>query len=99
MPRAGRNKTILLIVEGQRREPQLLERELEVFGLADHREIVPLEMDIRALLDFIDNQCEGAYEDIDLREVVADYLGDRADDASELGAILCREYTDVLLVF
>lgn len=99
MPRAGRNKTILLIVEGQRREPQLLERELEVFGLADHREIVPLEMDIHALLDFIDNQYEGAYEDIDLREVVADYLGDRADDASELGAILCREYTDVLLVF
>lgn len=101
MPRAGRNKRILLIVEGQRREPQLLERELEleVFGLADHREIVPLGTDIHALLDFIDNQYESAYEDIDLREVVADYLGDRADDASELGAILCREYTDVLLVF
>ena len=99
MPRVGRNKRILLIVEGQRREPQLLERELEVFGLADHRKIVPPGTDIHALLDFIDNQYEGAYEDIDLREVVADYLGDRADDASELGAILCREYTDVLLVF
>lgn len=99
VPRAGRNKRILLIVEGQRREPQLLERELEVFGLADEREVVPLGTDIHALLDFIDNQYGGAYEDIDLREVVADYLGDRDDGASELGAILCGEYTDVLLVF
>lgn len=70
MPRAGRNKRILLIVEGQRRELQLLERELEVFGLADEREIVPLGTDIHALLDFIDGEYGGAYEDIDLCGVV-----------------------------
>lgn len=99
MPGAGGSKRILLIVEGQRREPQLLERELEVFGLADEREIVPLGTDVHALLDFIDGEYGGAYEDIDLRGVVADYLGNRADETSELREVLGGEYTDVLLVF
>lgn len=99
MPGAGGNKRILLIVEGQRREPQLLERELEVFGLADEREIVPLGTDVHALLDFIDGEYGGAYEDIDLRGVVADYLGGRADGTPEHEEALGGEYTDVLLVF
>jgi len=41
-----------------------------VFGLADEREIVPLGTDIHALLDFIDGEYGGAYEDIDLCGVV-----------------------------
>lgn len=99
MSKSGAAKRILLIVEGQRREPQLLERELEVFGLADERKIVPLGTDIHALLDFIDDEYEGAYEDIDLREVVADFLDGRVDDAPRLEEALSGEYTDVLLVF
>ena len=44
-------KNVLLIVEGAKREPQLMERMFESFGLADDHQIVPVEINVHDFLD------------------------------------------------
>lgn len=44
-------KNVLLIVEGAKREPQLMERLFNSFGLADDHQIVPVEINVHDFLN------------------------------------------------
>lgn len=50
-------KNVLLIVEGAKREPQLMERMFDSFSLADDHQIVPVEINVH---DFLDSSFKNA---------------------------------------
>ena len=88
-------KNVLLIVEGAKREPQLMERIFESFGLADDHQIVSVEINVHDFLDKLFQEYGCDFEAIDLRSVVAELLSDK-DDATQL---LESSFTDTLLIF
>lgn len=88
-------KNVLLIVEGAKREPQLMERIFESFGLADDHQIVPVEINVHDFLDKLFQEYGCDFEAIDLRSFVAELLSDK-DDATQL---LESSFTDTLLIF
>lgn len=89
------DKNVLLIVEGAKREPQLMERMFESFGLADDHQIVPVEINVHDFLDKLFQEYGCDFEAVDLRSFVAELLPDK-DDATEL---LESSFTDTLLIF
>lgn len=88
-------KNVLLIVEGAKREPQLMERIFESFGLADDHQIVPVEINVHDFLDKLFQEYGCDFEAIDLRSFVAELLSNK-DVATQL---LESSFTDTLLIF
>ena len=88
-------KNVLLIVEGAKREPQLMERMFDSFSLADDHQIVHVEINVHDFLDKLFQEYGCDFEAVDLRSFVAEVLPDK-DDATEL---LESSFTDTLLIF
>lgn len=88
-------KNVLLIVEGAKREPQLMGRLFESFSLADDHQIVPVEINVHDFLDKLFQEYGCDFESIDLKPFVAELLSDK-DDAAQL---LESSFTDTLLIF
>lgn len=88
-------KNVLLIVEGAKREPQLMERIFESFSLADDHQIVPIEINVHDFLNKLFQEYGCDFEAVDLKPFVAELLPDK-DDATEL---LESSFTDTLLIF
>lgn len=88
-------KNVLLIVEGAKREPQLMELMLDSFSLADDHQIVHVEINVHDFLDKLFQECGCDFESIDLKSFGAELLSDK-DDAAQL---LESSFTDTLLIF
>lgn len=88
-------KNVLLIVEGAKREPQLMERMFDSFSLADDHQIVHVKINVHDFLDKLFQEYGCDFEAVDLRSFVAELLPDK-DDATEL---LESSFTDTLLIF
>ena len=88
-------KSVLLIVEGAKREPQLMERMFESFSLADDHQIVHVEINVHDFIDKLFQEYGCDFEAVDLRSFVAELLSDK-DDATQL---LEASFTDTLLIF
>lgn len=88
-------KNVLLIVEGAKREPQLMGCLFESFSLADDHQIVPVEINVHDFLDKLFQEYGCDFESIDLKPFVAELLSDK-DDAAQL---LESSFTDTLLIF
>ena len=88
-------KNVLLIVEGAKREPQLMERMFESFGLADTHQIAPVEINVHAFLNKLFQEYDCDFEAVDLKPFVAELLSDK-DAAARL---LESSFTDTLLIF
>lgn len=76
-------KNVLLIVEGAKREPKLMRRLFESFGLADDYQVVPVEINVHDFLDKLFQEYGCDFESIDLKPFVAELLSDK-DDAAQL---------------
>ena len=85
-------RKILLIVEGEKGEPRLLGRLLELLNKSSGYAFVSFRTNIHELLRVIDEEYDGDYENVDLRSLLA---ARHPDDANLLNA----SYTDVVLVF
>lgn len=88
-------KNILLIVEGAKREPKLMRRLFESFGLADDYQIVPVEINVH---DFLDKLFQEYYCDFDGLELV-DFVADLLPDKRKAARLLETNFTDTLLIF
>lgn len=87
------SRKILLVVEGTRAEPRLVERLLQVYGLDVRYEVVSYDTNIHVLYN--DMFSEG--EDADMLSLT-EVLKEREADP-EKRAILEEDYSDTLLVF
>lgn len=67
-------KNVLLIVEGAKREPQLMERMFESFSLADDHQIVHVEINVHDFLDKLFQEYGCDFEAVDLRSFVAEFF-------------------------
>ena len=88
-------KNVLLIVEGAKREPQLMGRLFESFSLADDYQIVPIEINVHDFLNKLFQEYGCDFEAVDLKSFVVELLSDK-DDAAQL---LESSFTDTLLIF
>ena len=88
-------KNVLLIVEGAKREPQLMERLFESFDLSDNHQIVPVKINVHDFLNKLFQEYGCDFEAVDLKPFVAELLSDK-DDAAQL---LESSFTDTLLIF
>lgn len=88
-------KNVLLIVEGAKREPQLMERLFESFGLADNHPIVRVKINVHDFLNKLFQEYGCDFEAVDLKPFVAELLPDK-DEAAQL---LESSFTDTLLIF
>ncbi len=86
-------KKILAIVEGEKKEPELLEKLLSIYGL-HNRKIVPYKANIYDLYDKLFAMYGDELENIDIQE----FLKELSQDES-LIKILNERYTDILLIF
>lgn len=68
------DKNVLLIVEGAKREPQLMERMFESFGLADDHQIVPVEINVHDFIDKLFQEYGCDFEAVDLRFFVPSFF-------------------------
>lgn len=88
-------KNILLIVEGAKREPKLMRRLFESFGLADDYQIVPVEINVHDFLDKLFQEYDCDFDGLELVDFVADLLPDKRKAAR----LLETNFTDTLLIF
>ena len=88
-------KNVLLIVEGAKREPQLMKRLFESFGLAENHQIVPVKINVHDFLNKLFQEYGCDFEAVDLKPFVAELLSDK-DDVAQL---LESSFTDTLLIF
>lgn len=86
------SKNILLIVEGKKREPDLIKAMFKVYGLADTFEIFSFKTNIHALYELLNKNGGNAGFDLilSLKSIC------KTDEEKE---ILCKTYTDIVLVF
>lgn len=88
-------KNVLLIVEGAKREYQLMERLFESFGLADNHQIVPVEINVHDFLNKLFQEYGCDFEAVDLKPFVAELLPNEKAAAR----LLESSFTDTLLIF
>lgn len=88
-------KNVLLIVEGAKREPQLMERLFNSFGLADDHQIVPVEVNVHDFLNKLFQEYGCDFEAVDLKPFVAEHLSNEKAAAQ----LLESSFTDTLLIF
>ena len=86
-------KKILAIVEGEKKEPEILAKLLSIYALRD-REIVSYKANIYDLYDKLFSLYGDNVENVDIQEFLKEISCN--DDAQE---ILNDRYTDILLVF
>lgn len=89
----SKNRSILLIVEGERTEPKLVERVLEVYGIKDVEGVYPYGTNI---YDLWHRMFEGMDDLDDLSLTLT--LRERETDP-EKRKLLDRDYSDIILVF
>lgn len=86
-------KKILAIVEGEKKEPEILRRVLDISGLKQ-REIVSYKSNIYDLYDKLYSEYGDTIDEVDIQEFLKEIHPD-----PESQAILNGNYTDVLLIF
>ncbi|MGN8835557.1 hypothetical protein ACTNCI_00945 [Mitsuokella jalaludinii] len=86
-------KKILAIVEGEKKEPEILRRVLDISGLKQ-REIVPYKANIYDLYDRLYSEYGDTIDDVDIQEFLKEIHPD-----PESQDILDGNYTDILLIF
>lgn len=89
----AREKSILLVVEGKRREPLLMGSLLSRLGIADDYRIVSFETVIYQLFEYL-----GSYGDVGDVDLV-NALRELFDKDPEKRGLLDCDFTDVVLVF
>lgn len=90
---AGKTKKrTLLVVEGEKREPALLNCAFQAFGLDGERCIVPVCINIHALLDILRVEYRDDYDNIDLISILREHFPNASENLS-------GRFTDILLVF
>lgn len=88
-------KNILLIVEGAKREPQLLKRMFDAFGLLDDYQIVSVAINVHDFLNKLYQEYGCDFDGVALVDFVADSVSGRRERAR----LLETSFTDILLVF
>ncbi len=88
-------KNILLIVEGAKREPQLLKRMFDAFGLLDDYQIVSVEINVHDFLNKLYQEYGCDFDGV----TFADFVADSVPDKRERARLLETSFTDILLVF
>lgn len=84
---------LLLVVEGGKVEPRLMERCFELLNLKGvSYEIVPFCTNIYQLIRYVDEKYDGDFESIDVRAILRELYPERA-------ALLEGSFTDIVLVF
>jgi len=91
------NRNILLIVEGKREEPKLVESLFKAFVTDAIYSIYSFETNIHALIEIIVNDYDGDYENLEIRGVLVDMLSD--EDEQTKSMLLYTKFTDVILMF
>ena len=86
-------KKILAIVEGEKKEPEILRRVLDISGLKQ-REIVSYKANIYDLYDKLYSEYGDTIDEVDIQEFLKEIHPD-----PESQAILNGNYTDILLIF
>lgn len=86
-------KKILVIVEGEKKEPEIMSRVLDAYSLSN-REIVSYKANIYDLYDHLHEAYDDQIEDVDIQE----FLKEMHPDA-ESAVLLDDNYTDILLIF
>ena len=89
----SRGRSILLVVEGEKAEPALMRRALEVYGITDVDEVYSYGANV---YDLYRRMFEGADDAEDLSLTLV--LRERENDPDKR-ALLDREYSDIVLVF
>ena len=87
------HKKILAIVEGEKKEPEILRRVLDISGLKQ-REIVSYKANIYDLYDKLYSEYGDTIDEVDIQEFLKEIHPD-----PESQAILNGNYTDILLIF
>lgn len=86
-------KKILVIVEGEKKEPEILRRVLDISGLKQ-REIVSYKANIYDLYERLSSEYGDTIDEVDIQEFLKEIHPD-----PESQTILDEKYTDILLVF
>lgn len=89
------SKKILAIVEGEKKEPELLHRLLDIYSIHD-REIISYRANLYDLYDKLIDEYSDDIDDIDLQQFL---LEQNLDPNKKTEQILNARYTDILLVF
>ena len=87
------SKKILAIVEGEKKEPEILRRVFDISGLKQ-REIVPYKTNIYDLYDRLYGEYGNAIDEIDIQEFLREIHPE-----PEMQSILDEHFTDILLIF
>lgn len=87
------SKKILAIVEGEKKEPEILRRVFDISGLKQ-REIVPYKTDIYDLYDRLYGEYRNAIDEIDIQEFLREIHPE-----PEMQSKLDEHFTDILLIF
>lgn len=87
------SKKILAIVEGEKKEPEILRRVFDISGLKQ-REIVPYKTNIYDLYDRLYGEYRNAIDEIDIQEFLREIHPE-----PEMQSILDEHFTDILLIF
>ena len=87
------SKKILAIVEGEKKEPEILRRVFDISGLKQ-REIVPYKTNIYDLYDRLYREYRNAIDEIDIQEFLREIHPE-----PEMQSKLDEHFTDILLIF
>jgi hypothetical protein len=87
-----KNSKILLLVEGERRDCDLMEHLLDLYGISDTHQIVPYKANIYMLYDDMFESADPT--DFDLLQ----YLKSREADSNNK-KLFDEHYSDIILVF
>ncbi len=92
-PNRPARRRVLLVVEGDRVEPRLMERCFDLLNLKDvPYEIVSFCTNIYQFIKYIDRNYEGDFESIEVEKVLGEIHPEQAD-------VLGGGFTDIVLVF
>lgn len=87
------SKKILAIVEGEKKEPEILRRVFDISSLKQ-RKIVPYKTNIYDLYDRLYGEYRNAIDEIDIQEFLREIHPE-----PEMQSILDEHFTDILLIF
>ena len=93
---ARRKHNVLLVVEGEKEEPRLVGSLFATFNPDADWEVYPYRTVVHDLIEKIESDYDGDYENIEICKVLADMC---PNDPEALHTLLDTTFTDVILLF
>ena len=90
-------RSLLLIVEGEKEEPRLIEALFKAFNPEVTWQVYPYRTVIHDLIQKIVSHYDGDYDNIDIKKALTDMLPD--NEVVKRDMLLNTTFTDVILMF